>query len=132
MVTVRRVGARGVVVRYCSTLPHICDTRDAQKIQLSRVAQKNIILSRKCPTSLCRWDGLTTFLGRAMSTITPKQCYFRAVMELDQIPYEFFCSRLQIILSRKFPISVCRWDVLTSNNFLGPSYVNKNIQFLLF
>ena len=60
----------------------------------SRIHIIIIIVSRKCPTSVCRWDVLKTFImGRATSTITQKSCYFRTVIkELDQIPYQFLRS----------------------------------------
>ena len=73
-----------------------------------------IILSRQCPTRLCRWEVLTTFVGWATSTITSKTCYFKTVTELDQIPHQIFCSRSHIILSRKCSTSVRMWDLLTT------------------
>ena len=72
------------------------------------------ILSRKCPTSVRMWDLVTTFMGRARSTITSELCCFRAVTALTQNPHQIFCSRSHFILSRKCPTSVRMWDLLTT------------------
>ena len=89
-------------------------TRNPHQIFCSRSL---VIISRQCPTSVCRWEVLTTFVGRATSTITSKTCYFKTVTELDQIPHQIFCSRSHIILSRKCSTSVRMWDLLTT--FMG-------------
>ena len=80
-------------------------------------SRSHIIFSRKCPTSLRMWDLLTTFMGRARSTITLELCCFRAVTALIQNPHQIFCSRSHVIFSRKCPTSVRMWDLLTT--FMG-------------
>ena len=80
-------------------------------------SRSHVIFSRKCPTSVQMWDLLTTFMGRARSTITLELCCFRAVTTLTRNPHQIFCSRSLVILSRQCPTSVCRWEVLTT--FVG-------------
>ena len=89
-------------------------TRNPHQIFCSR---SPVILSRQCPTSVCRWEVVTTFVGGATSTITSKTCYFKTVTKLDQIPHQIFCSRSHVIFSRKCPTSVRMWDLLTT--FMG-------------
>ena len=89
-------------------------TRNPHQIFCSR---SPVILSRQCPTSVCRWEVVTTFVGWATSTITSKTCYFKTVTKLDQIPHQIFCSRSHVIFSRKCPTSVRMWDLLTT--FMG-------------
>ena len=77
-------------------------------------SNSHIILSRKCTTSVYKWEVLTTFPGRATSTITLQTCYFRAVTRLDQNPCQWFWSNSHIILSRKCTTNVYKWEVLTT------------------
>ena len=77
-------------------------------------SRSHIIFSRKCPTSVRMWDLLTTFMGRARSTITLQLCCFRAVTTITRNPHQIFCSRSPVKLSRQCPTSVCRWEVVTT------------------
>ena len=77
-------------------------------------SRSHIILSMKCPTSVRKWDLLTTFAGWATSTITPELCCFRAVTALNPIPHQIYCSRSHFFLPMKCPTSVYKWDLLTT------------------